>query len=94
MTREDVRRSLNPIQGTYTHENLTYRAILGVGVDNIEMEIRSILWRDEKYLTITKNGMGVREGYKNHHNNLDEVMKEAQSFYVNEVCSLFKLIKK
>mgnify|MGYP006961882310 CR=1 FL=1 len=92
MTREDIARSLKPIQWTYRHEFSRYAATFGVGDRSLRLKISPVLGaHPESYLTIFRNEELIGEGYKKIHKNLDEAMKEARSYLIKEVCDLFDL---
>ena len=92
MTREDIARSLKPIQWTYKHEFGSYVATLGVGGRSLVLEISPVLGSPtELYLTICRNEELIGEGYKKTHKTLDDVMSEARSFLIGEVCDLFEI---
>lgn len=92
MTRKDIARSLKPIQWIYKHEFASYVATLGVGGRSLVLEISPALGAPtEFYLTICRNEELIGEGYKKTHKLLDEVMSEARSFLIGEVCTLFEI---
>lgn len=91
MTRNDIAKSIKPIEWAYTHESNTYKASLGVGGKSLEIEICQAFgapWLS--HLMISRNET-LLEGYKVCHLTLDSAMQEARNFLVNEVCSLFEL---
>lgn len=89
MTREDIARSLKPIKWTYTHHQHRYSAVLGVGGMSLALDIDHPI--HECHLVVSRNGSLLSEGYKKYHKTLDEAMKEARSFLIDEVCSLFEV---
>lgn len=93
MTREDIARSLKPIKWTYKHEFGGYSATFGVGGRSLDLEIAPALCAPpaEFHLTIFVNEELLEKGYKKYHKTLDEAMKEARSFLIDEVCTLFDL---
>ena len=95
MTREDIVRSLKPIQWIYKHEFGGYSAEFGVGGRSLDLEIAPVLCAPpaEFHLTIFLNEEFLEKGYKKYHKNLDGAMKEARSFLVDEVCALFELVE-
>lgn len=91
MTRNDIAKSLKPIEWTYNHESNTYKASLGIGGKSLEIEICPSLGAPEfSHLMILRNGTLI-EGYKSGHYTLNSAMKEARDFLITEVCSLFDL---
>lgn len=91
MTRNDIAKSLKPIEWSYIHEYNAYRASLGIGGKSLEIEICSAFGSPEfSHLMIFRNEI-LLEGYKVYHKPLDSAMQEARNFLVNEVCSLFEL---
>lgn len=95
MTREDIARSLKPIQWIYRHEFGSYVATLGVGGRSLTIDISPVLGAPtELYLTICRNEELIGEGYKKTHKTLDDVMSEARSFLIGEVCDLFEIDEK
>ena len=92
MTRNDIAKSLKPIEWCYKHNYGTYRSTIGVGVESLEFEISpAIGLSGYKYLVISRNGKLVEGGYIPSHKSLDSAMQEARNFLVTEVCSLFEL---
>lgn len=92
MTRNDIAKSLKPIEWAYRHEDNTYKASLGVGGNSLEINIfpspgdTGLL-----FLRISRNGYLFAEEHKKCHKTLDSAMQEARNFLVNEVCNLFEL---
>ena len=92
MKRTEIARSLKPIQWTYKREFGSYVATLGVGGRSLTLDISPALGAPlELCLTICRNEELIGEGYKKIHKNLDDVMHEARSFLIDEVCSLFEI---
>ena len=92
MTREDIARSLKPIQWTYTYSYLGCRATFGIGGKKLNIEIEpSIGVPTESYLTISRGKTLIHEGYKKTHKTIYEAMEEARAFLVEEACTLFDL---
>jgi len=91
MTRNDIAKSLKPIEWAYKHECSMYVASLGVGGKSLEIEICPSLGAPEfSHLMILRNGTLI-EGYKSGHYTLNGAMQEARKFLVTEVCSLFNI---
>lgn len=91
MTRNDIVKSLKPIEWAYKHECSMYVASFGVGGKSLEIEICPGLGAPEfSQLMIFRNGI-LLEGYKVCHSTLDSAMQEARKFLITEVCSLFEL---
>lgn len=91
MTRNDIAKSLKPIEWKYNHESNTYWASLGIGGRSLKIEICPALGAPEfSQLMIFRNGTLI-DGYKVCHKPLDSAIQEARNFLVNEVCSLFNL---
>lgn len=91
MTRNDIAKSLKPIEWSYIHEYNAYKASLGIGGKSLELEISPSLGAPEfSHLLILRNGT-LLEGYKACHKPLDSAMQEARRFLIDEVCSLFEL---
>ena len=92
MTRNDIAKSLKPIEWAYKHECSMYVASLGIGGKSLEIEISpAIGLSGYKYLVISRNEKLVEGGYIPSHKTLDSAMQEARNFLVTEVCSLFNL---
>lgn len=92
MTRAEIEKSLKPIQWTYKHEFGGYSTEFGVGGRSLDLDISPALGDPTKsYLTIFGNEELIEKGYKKTHETLDEAMKEARSFLVDEVSALFDL---
>lgn len=91
MTRNDIAKSLKPIEWKYINESNTYWASLGIGGRSLKIEICPALGPPEySQLMIFRNGI-LLDGYKVCHNPPYDAMQEARNFLVNEVCSLFNL---
>lgn len=91
MTRNDIAKSLKPIEWAYNHEYRTFKASLGVGGKGLEIEICPALGAPAvSQLMIFRNGK-LLDGYKVCHITLDSAMQEARKFLITEVCSLFDL---
>lgn len=91
MTRNDIEKSLKPIEWCYKHKYGTYRATFGVGVKIFEFEISPTFGLpDYKYLVIYLNGKMI-DGYRANHESLDSAMREVRRYLLNEVCTLFEL---
>ena len=92
MTREDIARSLKPIQWIYTYSYLTCRATFGIGGKRFNVEIETPIGIEtESYLTISMGRKKIHEGYKKVHKTIYEAMEDARNFLVNGVCDLFDL---
>lgn len=92
MTRNDIAKSLKPIEWAYKHKYGTYTATLGVGGKSLEFEISPALGMSGyKYLVISRNGKLVEGGYIPSQKTLDCAIRVAHNFLVNEVCNLFEL---
>lgn len=91
MTRNDIAKSLKPIEWAYKHECSMYVASLGVGGKSLEIEISPAYGAPEfSQLMIFRDEILI-EGYKACHSTLDSAMQDARNFLVNEVCNLFEL---
>lgn len=91
MTRNDIAKSLKPIEWAYNHECSMYVASFGVGGESLEIEISPAYGAPEfSQLMIFRDEILI-DGYKVCHKTLDSAMQEARNFLVNEVCSLFEL---
>ena len=93
MTRNDIAKSLKPIEWEYNNENNTYKTSFGAGGERIEINIRKSLHHTSLLLLrILRNGSFVEEEeYEICHKTLDSAMEEARNFLVTEVCSFFEL---
>ena len=91
MTRNDIAKSLKPIEWVYKHECSMYVASLGVGGKSLEIEISPAYGAPEFSQLMIFRDETLIEGYKACHSTLDSAMQEARKFLVNEVCSLFEL---
>ena len=91
MTRNDIAKSLKPIEWVYNHDKGIYTAILGVGGRGIELVIE-LLYNSPAVARLTgyRNNVYIPECSRLHPT-LDSAMQEARRFIVNEVCSLFDL---
>ena len=91
MTRNDIVKSLKPIEWAYIHENNTYKASLGVGGKSFVLEISPAYGAQGiSLLMIRQSGVHLK-GYKSGHYTLDSAMQEARKFLTTEVCGLFEL---
>ena len=91
MTRNEIAKSLKPIEWAYNHECSMYVASFGVGGESLEIEISPAYGAPEfSQLTIFRDETLI-DGYKVCHKTLDSAMQEARNFLVTEVCSLFNL---
>lgn len=93
MTRNDIAKSLKPIEWAYNHEYRTFMTSLGIGGKSLDINIRPSLYdAGLLLLRILRNESLVEEEeYEVRHKSLDSAMQEARKFLVNEVCSLFEL---
>lgn len=93
MTRNDIAKSLKPIEWVYNHRDNTYMASCGIGANRIGVYIRKSLHHTSLLLLrILRNGSFVEEEeYEICHKTLDSAMQEAREFLITEVCSLFEL---
>lgn len=91
MTRNDIAKSLKPIEWAYKHECSMYVASFGVGGKSFEIEISPAYGAPEISQLMIFRDETLIEGYKMCHSTLDRAMQEARNFLVNEVCSLFEL---
>ena len=91
MTRNDIAKSLKPIEWAYRHECNTYKTSLGIGGKSLEIEICPAYGAPGISLLMILRNETLLEGYKVGHMTLDSAMQEARNFLVNEVCSLFEL---
>lgn len=91
MTRNDIAKSLKPIEWAYNHDKGIYTAILGVGCRGIELVIE-LLYNSPSVARLTgyRNNVYIHECIRLHPT-LDSAMQEARNFLVNEVCNLFEL---
>lgn len=91
MTRNDIAKSLKPIEWAYKHECSMYVASLGVGGKSLEFAISpALVISAPSILMIHRNGVRI-ETHTVGHKTIDSAMQEARRFIVNEVCSLFNL---
>ena len=91
MTRNDIAKSLKPIEWAYKHECSMYVTSFGVGGKSLEIEISPAYGAPEFSQLMIFQDETLIEGYKACHSTLDSAMQEARNFLVNEVCSLFEL---
>lgn len=89
MTREEIAKSLKPIQWIYKHEFCCYVADLGVGGVNLRIEPQTRA-PDKPYL-IAKRGRDVIFDRSKPFGTLDEAMGAARDIQIDEVCNLFDL---
>lgn len=91
MTRNDIAKSLKPIEWAYNHEKEIYTAILGLGGRGIELVIELLSNPPARArLSVLRDNVCVF-GYNRLHVTLDSAMQEARNFLVTEVCNLFEL---
>lgn len=91
MTRNDIAKSLKPIEWAYKHECSMYVASFGVGGESLEIEISPAYGAPEFSQLMIFRDETLIDGYKVCHKTLDSAMQEARNFLVTEVCSLFNL---
>ena len=91
MTRNDIAKSLKPIEWAYKHECSMYVASFGVGGESLEIEISPAYGAPEFLQLMIFRDETLIDGYKVCHKTLDSAMQEARNFLVNEVCNLFEL---
>lgn len=91
MTRNDIAKSLRPIEWAYRHEYNTYKASLGIGGKSLEIEICPGLGAPEFSQLMIFRDETLIEGYKVCHSTLDSAMQEARNFLITEVSNLFEL---
>ena len=91
MTRNDIAKSLKPIEWSYRHECSMYVASLGVGGKSLEIEISPAYGAPEFSQLMIFRDETLIEGYKVSHSTLDSAMQEARNFLITEVCNLFEL---
>ena len=91
MTRNDIAKSLKPIEWAYKHECRMYVASLGVGGRSLEIEISPAYGVPEFSQLMIFRDETLIEGYKVSHSALDSAMQEARNFLITEVSNLFEL---
>ena len=91
MTRNEIAKSLKPIEWAYKHECSMYVASFGVGGESLEIEISPAYGAPEFSQLMIFRDETLIDGYKVRHTTLDSAMQEARNFLVNEVCNLFEL---
>lgn len=91
MTRNDIAKSLRPIEWAYKHECSMYVASLGCGGKSLEIEISPAYGAPEFSQLMIFRDETLIDGYKACHSTLDSAIQEARNFLVSEVCSLFEL---
>ena len=91
MTRNEIAKSLKPIEWAYKHECSMYVASFGVGGESLEIEISPAYGAPEFSQLMIFRDETLIDGYKVRHKTLDSAMQEARNFLVNEVCNLFEL---
>lgn len=91
MTRNDIAKSLKPIEWAYNHDKGIYTAILGVGGRGIELVIE-LLYNSPSVARLTgyRNNVYIPECIRLHPT-LDSAMQEARNFFITEVSNLFEL---
>jgi hypothetical protein len=91
MTRNDIAKSLKPIEWAYCQESCMYRASFAVGGGSLEFAISpALVISAPSILMIHRNGVRI-EMHTVGHKTIDSAMSEARNFLVTEVCSLFEL---
>ena len=91
MTRNDIAKSLKPIEWAYKHEYSMYVASFGVGGESLDIEISPAYGAPEFSQLMIFRDETLIDGYKVCHKTLDSAMQEARRFLIDEVCSLFEL---
>lgn len=91
MTRNDIVKSLKPIEWTYSHECSMYRTSFAFGGKSFVLEISPVFGAQGVLLLMIRQSGAHLKGYKFGHYTIDSAMQEARRFIVNEVCSLFDL---
>ena len=91
MTRNEIAKSLKPIEWAYNHNNGGYTSIFVAGGRSLELVIE-LLYNSQYVAKLT--------AYYNNayapkcislHTTLQGAMQEARNFLIDEVCSLFEL---
>jgi hypothetical protein len=91
MTREEIAKSLKPLEWAYCQESCMYRASFAVGGESLEFAISpALVISAPSILVIHRNGVRI-EMHTVGHKTIDSAMQEARRFIVNEVCNLFEL---
>ena len=91
MTRNDIAKSLKPIEWAYCKESCMYRASFAVGGESLEFAILpAVVISAPSILMIHRDGVRI-DTHTVGHKTIDSAKQEARRFIVNEVCSLFNL---
>ena len=91
MTRNDIAKSLKPIEWTYSHECSMYRTSFAFGGKSFVLEISPAFGAQGILLLMIRQSGVHLKGYKFGHYTLDSAMQEARNFLITEVCNLFEL---
>lgn len=91
MTRNDIVKSLKPIEWTYWKDDCMHRASFSVGGGSLEFAILpAVVVSSPSILMIHRDGVRI-DTHTVAHKTIDSAKQEARRFIVNEVCSLFEL---
>ena len=91
MTRNDIAKSLKPIEWVYSHELCTYKATMNSVGGEIELEIKCVSNSPAKARLLALRNNRPITGCKILHKTLDSAMEEARNLIITDVCSLFNL---
>lgn len=89
MTREEIARSLKPIEWTYKHEFCSYVADLGVG--GVDLRIEPQIGVPDKPYLIASRGEDVIFERSKPYKTLEGAMSAARAILIDEVLNLFDL---
>lgn len=91
MTRNDIAKSLKPIEWAYCKESCMYRFSFAFGGEGLEFAIMPAVVVSAPFiLMIHRDGVRI-DTHTVAHKNFDSAKQEARRFIVNEVCNLFEL---
>lgn len=91
MTRNDIAKSLKPIEWTYTDENRTYKARPGAAKHGIYMCISPLIWTPSLFLLYTSFDRPASPAGEKVFKSVDEAMAKAREALVDYMCNLFEL---
>lgn len=91
MTRNDIAKSLKPIEWAYEDENRTYKAHPGASKHGIYMCISPLIGTPSLFLLYTSFDRPASPDGEKFFKSVDEAMAKAREALVDYMCSLFEL---
>jgi hypothetical protein len=91
MTRNDIAKSLKPIEWEYCKEDCMHRASFAVGGESFEFAILpAVVVSAPSILMIHRDGVRI-DTHTVAHKTIDSAKQEARRFIVNKLCTLFEI---